>query len=114
MWQEPTKLSSKDDQALRNVKNENDLTYLFVSASDLLQHPDVVPQGAVWVQVHADRPQLVQLLLRPTDTQGESPYRLNNTVARVTSAAIDNKDEKNKQINLALKGRFESRDYSRR
>lgn len=47
MWQEPTKLSSKDDQALRNVKNENDLTYLFVSASDLLQHPDVVPQGAV-------------------------------------------------------------------
>lgn len=82
---------------------ENDLTNLFVSVSDLLQHPDVVPQGAVWVQVHADGPQLVQLLLRSTDTQGESSYRLNDTVTRVTSATDDNKNEKTKQRNTALK-----------
>lgn len=46
--------------------------FLFVSVSDLSEHPAAVPQGAVWVQVHADWPQLVQLLLRSPNTQGES------------------------------------------
>lgn len=40
-------------------------------APDLLQHPGPVPAGAVRVPVHADRPQLVQLLLRPSAAQGE-------------------------------------------
>ena len=30
---------------------------------DLLQHPGTVPAGAVRIPLHADRPQLVQLLL---------------------------------------------------
>lgn len=59
----------------------------FVSVSDLWEHLDVVPPGAVWVQVHADWPQLVQLLLRPSDAQGESVYRLHPAIATVTAAA---------------------------
>lgn len=40
-------------------------------APDLLQHPGPVPARAVRVPLHADGPQLVQLLLRPPAAQGE-------------------------------------------
>lgn len=47
---------------------------LSLSLSDLWEYPEAVFEGAVWVQIHADGPQLVQLLLRPADTQGESAF----------------------------------------
>lgn len=59
-----------------------------------------MPERAVWVQVHADWPKLVQLLLWPTNTQGESVYRKNT---RVTSTTIINN-------NMALTVRIESNE----
>lgn len=68
------------------------LEFFFVPVSDLPEHPAAVPQGAVWVQVHADRPQLVQLLLWPPNTQGECVCGPNAAVTMVTAAMIYNAD----------------------
>lgn len=64
------------------------ISICFFLVSDLSEHLESVPQRAVWVQVHADWPQLVQLLLWSTDTQGESVYRQNTTVITVTSNTV--------------------------
>lgn len=39
--------------------------------TDLWADPNPVPEGAVWVQIHADRSKLVQLLFWPTSSQGQ-------------------------------------------
>lgn len=46
------------------------LCYFALSLSDLWANPNVVPEGAVWVQIHADWSKLVQLLLWPRSSQG--------------------------------------------
>lgn len=75
-------LKNEVGKANKLVANQS-LGQCFISVFfvDLREHPNAVPQGAVWVQVHADRPQLVQLFLRPTDAQGESGPRLYHQAA---------------------------------
>lgn len=47
------------------------VSLVFFSLSDLWANPNPVPEGALWVQIHADWSKLVQLLFWPTSSQGQ-------------------------------------------
>lgn len=52
--------------------------WLLFLPTDLRADLEVVLEGAFWVQIHADRSKLVQLLLRPASSQGQ--FRPRHTV----------------------------------